>query len=169
MSKSKNIKRAKMLRQKKKEQEQDNNSKKNTIQGITKIKNRLEKSLNTKVKLNYKNNNKGRKISDVVSEMLKPLLKEARTFDEEKNAIGLGIMAWNLGVIKTYRGEKEMLEALETFKMKLPVHAKELLLEFSKIKYEYYDKYNQFIIDYEFSKLNNHQNNLTVTYETIKK
>ena len=156
-----------MLRQKKKEKEQEIIQKKDTVQGALKIKKRLEKSLNAEVKLNYKNNNKGRKISSVVSEMLQPLLKDTRTFDEEKNAIGLGVMAWNLGVIKTYKGEKEMFKALKEFKMQLPTQIVELLLEYSNIKCKKYDNYNQLIVDYEFSKLNNHQNNLTVSYESI--
>ena len=101
MGKVKNRKRAKMLRLKKKERENEEYSKTdNSSHGLSKMKKRLDKELNRDVKFNYKNNTKGRKISDVVSEMIQPLMEEARTFKEEQNIVGLGVMAWNLGVIK---------------------------------------------------------------------
>ena len=113
MGKAKNIKRAKMLRQRKKERENEEYSKPdNSTHALYKIKKRMDKELNSDVKFNYKSNSNGRKISDVVSEMIQPLMEEARTFKEEQNIVGLGVMAWNLGVIKKNNGDKEMQKAL---------------------------------------------------------
>ncbi len=168
MGKEKNRKRAKMLRQRKKEREKEEVSKPiNDVPGLSKIKSRLEKEFNADVKFNHNNKPIGRKISDVVSEMIKPLLKEAKTFDEKKKIIGLGVMAWNLGVIKKNNGEKEMQKALSGFGMMLPKDVKNLLLDYSEVKCENYGEYNELIIDYEFTRINPHQNNLTVSYKMI--
>ncbi len=94
-------------------------------------------------------------------------MEEAKTFDEEQNIVGLGIMAWNLGVIKQNNGEKEMLKALKSFKMKIPKQFTNLILDYSIIKCENYSEYNELIVDYEFSRLNAKQNNLTVSYKSI--
>lgn len=168
MGKAKNIKRAKMLRQRKKERENEKSFKHdNSTHVLSKIKKRLDKELNADVKFNYKNNSKGRKISDVVSEMIQPLMDEARTFKEEENIVGLGVMAWNLGVIKKNNGKKEMQKAFKSFGMKFPKDIKNLLLDYSEIKCENYSEYNELIVDYEFTRLNSHQNNLTVSYKMI--
>ena len=168
MGKAKNRKRSKMLRQRKKDREKEKASDlNNDIHGLSKIKKRLDKELNADVKFNYKNNSKGRKISDVVSEMIKPLMEEARTFKEEQNIVGLGVMAWNLGVIKKNNGEKEMQKALKSFGKMLPKDIINVLLEYSEVKCENYSKYNELIVDYEFTKLNSHQNNLTVSYKMV--
>ena len=168
MGKAKNRKRSKMLRQIKKQREneiisQENNS----AHGLSQIKNRLDKELNVDVRFNYNNNPNGRKISDVISEMIQSLMKEAKTFDEEKNIVGLGVMAWNLGVIKKNNGEKEMQKAIKGFGMKLPKEIKNLLLDYSEVKCKNYSEYNELIIDYEFTRLNANQNNLTVSYKLI--
>ena len=52
------------------------------------------------------NQSSGRKISEVVLEMVRPLMKEAETLEHEKKAIDIGILAWNIGVIKGYQGEE---------------------------------------------------------------
>ncbi|MEA1872948.1 MAG: hypothetical protein U9N51_00765 [Bacteroidota bacterium] len=119
------------------------------------------------MKFKYKNNLDGRKISDVVSEMIQPLMEEASTFKEEQNIVGLGVMAWNLGVIKKNNGEKEMRKALKGFGMMLPKKIKNVLLEYSEVKCENYSEYNELIVDYELTKLNSHQNNLTVSYKMV--
>ncbi|MEA3495630.1 MAG: hypothetical protein U9R42_06295 [Bacteroidota bacterium] len=157
-----------MLRQRKKDRENEKVSELNNgVHGLSSIKKRLDKELNTDVKFNYKNNLNGRKISDVVSEMIQPLMEEARTFKEEQNIVGLGVMAWNLGVIKKKNGEKEMQKALKGFGMKLPKEIKSILLEYSEVKCENYSEYNEFILDYELTRLNSHQNNLTVSYKSV--
>ncbi len=168
MGKAKNRKRSKILHQRKKQREdeiisQENNS----AYGLSQIKNRLDKELNVDVKFNYNNNPNGRKISDVISEMIQPLMEEAKTFDEEQNIVGLGVMAWNLGVIKKNNGEKEMRKTLKGFSMTIPKQIKNLLLDYSEIKCENYSEYNELIVDYEFTRLNANQNNLTVSYKLV--
>ena len=166
MGKTKNRKRAKMLRQKKKEREKEEFSKPdNSV--ISKIKKRLDKELNADVKFSYRKKTQGRKISDVVSEMIKPLLDEADTFEEKQNIVGLGVMAWNLGVIKVNNGEKELKKELKVLGKKIPKEIIKVLLEYSKVKCEKYSEYKELIVDYEFTKINSHQNNLTVTYEMV--
>ena len=127
----------------------------------------MDKGLNVDVKFNYNNNPNGRKISDVISEMIQPLMEKAKTFDEEQNIVGLGVMAWNLGVIKKNNGEKEMQKALKGFSMTFPKQIKNLLFDYSEIKCENYSEYNELIVDYEFTRLNANQNNLTVSYKLI--
>ena len=76
-----------MLRLRKKERENEEYSKTDiSTHALSKIKKRLDKELNTDVKFNYKNNTKGRKISDVVSEMIQPLMEDARTFKKMQKA-----------------------------------------------------------------------------------
>ena len=99
--------------------------------------------------------------------MIQPLMEEARTFKEEQNIVGLGVMAWNLGVIKKNNGEKEMQKALKGFGIMLPKEIKDLLLDYSDIKCENYSEFKELIIDFEFTRINSHQNNLTVSYKLI--
>jgi len=166
MGKTKNRKRAKILRQRKKERENKEFSKPdNSV--VSKIKKRLDKELNANVKFSYRKKTQGRKISDVVSKMIKPLLDEAETFEEKQNVIGLGVMAWNLGVIKVNNGEKELKKELKVLGKKIPKDIIKVLLEYSEVKCEKYSEYNELIIDYELTKRNSHQNNLTVTYKMV--
>lgn len=167
MGKAENRKRAKMLQQRKKERENEKSFKSDiNTPALSKMKKRLDKKLNTDVKFTYKNNSNGRKISDVVSEMIKPLMEEARTFEEEQKVVGLGTMAWNLGVIKKNKGEKEMQKALKGLEIRLPKDIKNLLLDYCEIKCKNYSEYNELIVDYELTQLNSYQNNLTVSYES---
>ncbi len=155
-----------MLRQRKKERENKNLYKSdNSTSALSKIKKRLDKELNADVK--FKKNTTGRKISAVVSEMIQPLMEEARTFKEAQNIVALGIMAWNLGVIKVNNGEEEMQKALKGFGMKFPKEIESMLLKYCEVKCENYSEYNVLIVDYEFTRLNSYQNNLTVSYKMV--
>ncbi len=168
MSKTKNRKRSKMLHQRKKAKERKIIEEKAHINGLSKIKRRLKKELNTDVIFNHNNNKSNdRKISCVINEMIQPLMEEARTFDEEKDFISLGVMACNLGVIKQYKGEKEVNKSLKDIEMSLPKEIKDLIVEYCNIKCENYSSYDEFIVDYEFTKLNDKQNNLTVSYKSV--
>ncbi len=164
-SKSKNRKQHKMLRQRKKGRgiaEQ-----KNEVLGQLKMKRRLKNQLGAEVEFRNNNYSTEEKISDVVSQMIQPLLDRAESFEEEKNIVGMGVMAWNLGVIKTHKGEKEMIESLKAFRMKLPKEIIELMIEYVEIKCNDFGEYDQFIYDYEFTRINTHQNNLSVAYESV--
>ena len=168
MGKSKNRKRSKILHQRKKQREtkemsQDNKS----AYAIAKIEKRLNEEFSLNVKLHHNSNPEGRKISEVLSEMIQPLIDDAKTFEEEQGIVGLGVMAWNLGVIKKNKGEKEMRKVLKSISVMLPKQIKKLLLYYSEVKCNNYSEYNEIIVDYEFTRINSHQNNLTVTYKPI--
>ena len=164
-SKSRNIKRSRMLRQRKKARELG--EKENEVHGLPQMEKRLKNRLGIDVEVRNKNAT-GKKISNVVSQMIQPLMKGARSFKEEQNIIGLGIMAWNLGVVKAYKGEKEMLKSLEEFKMMFPDVLKEVMMEYVEIKCTDYEEYDQFIYDYEFTRIDGSHNNLTVAYESVQ-
>lgn len=173
MGKTKNIKRAKMLRQRKKEREKENSS--TTAMSAdsrtlarSKMKERLENVYNTEVEFSYRSKSAGRKISDVLSEMIKPLMDKTTTFEEEQNLVGLGVVAWNLGVIKKKHGEKEMRKTLKGFGRRFPKSVKPLLLYYVEVKCNKYGEYNEVIVDYDYSSLNDYENNLTVSYEIVK-
>ena len=164
-SKSRNRKRSQMLRQRKKERELGRQE--NEVPGLPPMEKRLKNKLGIEVELRDKNAS-GEKISNIVSQMIQPLMDEARSFKEEKNIIGLGIMAWNLGVIKANKGEKEMLKSMEEFEMIFPDVLKEVIMKYVEIKCTEYGEYDQFIYDFEFTRINNRQNNLSVAYESFQ-
>jgi len=163
-SKSKNKKRNQILKQRKKERELLSRGDKPI--GMNKIQKRLKKFGNIELRNNRSNK---RKISTVVSEMLQPLMEEAQSFNEERNIIGMGIIAWNLGVIKTYKGEEEMQKSLRELKPKIPNPLLEILAEYIEIKCDKYKQYDHFIYDYEFTRINEYNNNLSVAYQSISK
>ena len=168
MGKSRNSKRSKMLHQRKKQREKEEIPKENRRSpGESKLTTRLRKAYNSDIRFKYLENPNRRKISEVVLEMIQPLLDDAESFDEEKNIVGLGIMAWNLGIIKKNNGKKEMKKALKDFEKELPKPIIALLLDFSEIKCKYYGEYNEIIVDYEYTKLNSRQKNLLVSYEPV--
>ena len=164
-SKSRNRKRSQMLRQRKKERELAGQE--NEVLGLPQMEKRLKSKLGGKVEFRNKNS-EDKKISNVVSQMIQPLMKGARSFKEEQNIVGLGIMAWNLGVLKAYKGEKEMLKSLEEFKMSLPNDLMGLVKEYVEIKCTEYGEYDQFIYDFEFTRISDRQNNLSVAYESVQ-
>lgn len=164
-SKSRNRKRNQTLRQKKNDREiAEQNIE---VLGQSKMGIRLRKQIGKDVTFRNNNNSGKRKISDVVSQMIQPLLETARNFNEERNIVGLGVMAWNMGVIKTHKGEDEMKNSLKDFKMLLPKKTQELMMEFVEIKCNDYGEYDQIIYDYEFTRINDHQNNLFLAYKSV--
>jgi hypothetical protein len=160
-SKTKNRKRAKMLRQRKKQREARQN---NEVIGKSVLEKRLKQNYKD-IDIQFRDKNPEVKISDLVINLVAPLMDEALSFDEEKNVAGLGVAAWNLGIIRALKGEKEMLKSLEENHIKLPNDVKKLLLEYAEKKYIEYPEYNQFIYDYEFKYISKKQNHLTVAYQ----
>jgi len=161
-SKSRNRKRSQMLRQRKKERELTEQEKESY--GIPEKEKKLKVQLGRNVQVKLKDT-PGEKISDLVLQMIKTLLKEARSFNEEQNIVGMGIMAWNLGVIKAEKGEKEMLKSLAGFKMSIPGEFMEIMMEYIEIKCTEYRKHKQFIFDYDYIRKDRRSNHLTVVYE----
>ncbi|RLD51029.1 MAG: hypothetical protein DRJ05_18875 [Bacteroidetes bacterium] len=162
-SKSKNRNRAKLLKQRKKEREKAGQG--SEIIGLPQIEKRLKNQLGANINFNNRSLSPVRKISDVVTEMINPVMREARDFEEQKKIIGLGITAWNLGIVKTHNGEKEILKLKNSFKKAIPKELVNLIIEFSEVKCTDYSEYDELIIDWEFTHLNDHQNNLTVSYK----
>jgi len=89
-------------------------------------------------------------ISSVVLDLLKPLLDEADSIKLERKIIQMGIIAWNLGVIKT----------------SIPEEVMDMLMEVVKRKCSKYKKYDQFIYDYKIKRIPGPNLHLTVAYKS---
>ena len=152
-----------MMKLRKKEREALQNAE---SPGIKEIESRLIKQ-HEGIDIKLRSTNPQIKLSNILLQMIAPLMKNANSFTEEQNIVSLGVMAWNLGIIKTYKGEDEMLDSLNGFGMKLPNDYKKILLEYADIKITKYPDYDQLIHDYEFKSINKKNNNLTVAYKSI--
>jgi hypothetical protein len=160
MSKSKNIKRAKLLRKKKKERE-----KQALINGqLEKDKQILRnKATNNNVKIiDRKLLGKKEKISTVLLEMIKPVLYTAQDEEDARGIISMGIVAWNCGIIKQTMGEEKLQDAMKAFKSKENNDERKLLDEYISKKCNQYEQYNDFITDFQLSFERDGKMNLTV-------
>ena len=165
MGKAENRKRAKMMRLRKKERELLQNTE---SLGIKEIKSRLSQNHKGKsVKL--QNGNPEVKISNVINEMIAPLTKKANSFQEEKELVDLGVMAWNLGIVKAYNGEDAMLKWVTQFGKELSNDFKNILITYAEKKSTEYPDYDQFIHDHEFKSIGQNRNSLSVAYKPFKK
>jgi len=163
-SRSRNRKRARLARQRKKEM----TSPARTVQSESrkKIKSRLFRQHG---KIEIRENKPGeKKISAVVLKMLRPLLKEAATIEDEKRVVQMGIMAWNMGIIKTFKGEDALQESLQDIKTSIPEGTMDLLMQVVDWKCTRYSKYGQFIYDFEIKRIPGDNINLTVAYESVE-
>ena len=149
MSKSDNIKRAKVLRQRKIEREKG-----------MKQTNQLEKDqkllAENAAEEGYKIVDRsvlGRKekISSILLEMIYPLLYDAHNEEEVRGIVSFGLVAWNCGVIKVTLGDEELNNAIKGFKSQESIRNKELLEEYINIKCNKYPQYTDLIIDYKIS------------------
>jgi hypothetical protein len=165
-SKTKNRERAKKLRQRKKQRDKFQS---NNIADHNSMKNKLKQQYpDVDVQIRDKNNAKV-KISNLVLQLIAPLMDEAKNFDEESNIVGLGVMAWNLGIIKASKGKKEMVKSLDNLGMKLPRFYKKLLMEYAEKKCIEFPDFDQIIYDYEFQSIDSKNNNLSVAYQSNSK
>lgn len=165
-SKTKNRKKAQIRRQQKKQREAIQS---NEIVGKSALEKRLKQDYKD-VGIQIRNNNNSEiKISNLVLQLIAPLMNEAKSFDEESNIAGLGVMAWNLGIIKASKGENEMLKSLDSFGMEIPLDYKNLLLKYAEKKCLDFPDYNNIIYDYEFKSIDDQNNNLSVAYQPINK
>ena len=104
-----------------------------------------------------------KKISNLVLEMVTPLLIKAKSEEEIRIIVALGITAWNSGIIKDIRGPIALNETLKDFDKNANPKEFKLLEEFISIKCGKYKKYLDFITDYELSfEKNGRALNLTV-------
>jgi hypothetical protein len=91
------------------------------------------------------------KISNLVLEMIFPLLKNAKDEKEIRSILSLGIAAWNGGVLEQLGHTKELDEVLKNFRDPEDPVLSELLEEFMTIKCTKYKHYLDFIISHELS------------------
>lgn len=141
--------------------------KNNVIFGKSEMQQRLTKQFKKPVEFRI-NNNAQVKISEVFSEMIDPLMENAESFKERQNIVGMGVVAWNLGIIKAIKGEEAMLKSLEIFKMTVPYELKELILKYVEIKCTEYTQYDQFIFDYKLTRISDKEINISVAYKSFK-
>ncbi|MBW6534056.1 MAG: hypothetical protein K0B11_03535 [Mariniphaga sp.] len=140
--------------------------KNNVIFGKSEMQQRLTRQFEKPVEIRI--NNAKVKISEVFSEMIDPLMENAESFKERQNIVGMGVVAWNLGIIKEKKGEEAMLESLGIYKMTVPYELKELILEYVEIKCTEYAQYDQFIVDYKLTRISDKAVNITVAYKSFK-
>ncbi|MHC1778224.1 MAG: hypothetical protein AB9834_22685 [Lentimicrobium sp.] len=163
MSKSDNIKRAKLLRQRKKEREK-------YMHGGE----QLEKDrqiLRDKAAINnlqiIDRNLLGlkEKISTVLLEMIKPILLTSQDEEDAKGIVTMGVVAWNCGIIKQTMGEEKLRDTMKAFKSNESSEDKKLLDEYINIKCNQYGKYNDFISNFQISFERDGRMNFTVLTE----
>jgi hypothetical protein len=149
MSKSQNIKRAKMLRQRKKEREKQPLSNENVLKDIEMLREKAKMN-NAKI-VNRALLGRNEKISSVLLEMIQPILYTAQDEEDAKGIVAMGVVAWNCGIIKKNIGDEKLNEFMKVFKGKKNSIERQLLEEYIQIKCIKFEKYNEFIADYKIS------------------
>ncbi|MEI6050654.1 MAG: hypothetical protein WCS03_17290 [Bacteroidota bacterium] len=143
MSKTDNIKRAKLLKQKKRGREtllhQDDQ--------LEKDQQKLKQAAN---KEGFKVIDRSvfgikEKVSTLLLEMVYPLFYEARNEEDIRNMVILGVAAWNSGIIKATKGKKELDKILKSIKGNEDIETRKLIDEYIDIKCTKYSQYNDFI------------------------
>lgn len=162
-SKSRNRKRNSLAKIRKREKESLNSGDKS--QTIKKMEKRLKKLGVEEVR---EKQSSGKKISAVVLDLLKPLLDEADDIKIERSIIEMGIIAWNLGVIKTYKGKDDMLRFIHDSKQSIPEEVMDIIMGVVKRKCTKFKKYDQFIYDYQIKMIPGPSLNLTIAYRSVK-
>jgi hypothetical protein len=149
VSRSDNIKRAKLLRKKKKEREKQNQY----DDQFEKDQQELIQRANEEGNKVYNRSELGKKekISTLVLEMIFPLLKTAYDEKDTRGIISLGVAAWNAGIIKSTLGEKEMNNLLRSNKVNITKEELRLLEDYIDLKCNKYDQYKDFITDFKIS------------------
>ena len=159
MSKSRNIKRARALRQKKVLKLKCNNPSKheNNIYPL------IEADLTDDI-LVFDRALIGSKykVSELVIEMINPILTTANSLKEIREIYSLGVVAWNCGIIRVTSGEAGLLKVLRKFKDGESFYERKLLDEYINVKCTKYKAHNEFIINYELT-LGNDSSKFTVT------
>ncbi|MBM3404142.1 MAG: hypothetical protein FJY10_04550 [Bacteroidetes bacterium] len=160
MSKSDNIKRAKLLRQRKKEREKQALLNDNLLKDQQLLREKAEKE---NVKIVDRSILGGKeKISTVLLEMIKPVFFTAQDEEDARGIVSMGVVAWNCGIIKQTLGEDKLEDAMRTFKSKEDSWERNLLNEYIEIKCNQYSQYNDFITDFQLSFERDGRMNFTV-------
>ncbi|MDP2422711.1 MAG: hypothetical protein U1C46_04800 [Bacteroidales bacterium] len=160
MSKSDNIKRAKLHRQRKKE------SGKHILlnEQLEKDKQILrDKAANDNIKIiDRKLFGRKEKISTVLLEMIKPILLTAQDEEDARGIVTMGVVAWNCGIIKQTKGEDKLRDSMKAFKSNEISEERKLLDEYISIKCNQYSEYHDFITDFQLSFERDGRMNFTV-------
>ena len=162
-SKTKNRKRAQMLREKKRERER-------SLYVETQLEKDKERLMESAEKegvevIDRSAFGRKEKISTLLLDMIKPLIHEAYDEEDLRGIISMGVAAWNCGIIKTTRGEKELNKILKSFKSQDHVESKKILEKYIQIKCEKFGQYNDFITNFEISTEDDGRLNFTVLTE----
>lgn len=148
MSKSKNIRRSKLLHKKKQDRERQLHMKDQLENDKREL---LIRNESDQVKVIDRDLNGTEKISILVSEMVKEVLDTAVDHEDAKGILTMGIVAWNCAIIKQLHGEEKFQETIKLFKAEENSYERELLNEYIDIKCSKYPQYRDFIIDYKLS------------------
>jgi hypothetical protein len=149
MSKSNNIKRAKLLRQRKKEREKQTILYDNLLKDQQMLYEKAEKN-NVKI-IDRSLLGRKEKISTVLLEMIKPILFTAQDEENARGIISMGVLAWNCGIIKQTLGEDKLNEVMKNFESIENSEERKLLDEYIEIKCKHYGQYNDYITDFQIS------------------
>jgi hypothetical protein len=165
MSKSKNLKRARLLTKRKREREKSTFG----LSQLGKDMQELQAKSNADGFITIEREKLGLegKISEKVLEMVKPILSKAQNENEVRGALSMGIVAWNLGIVKQVSGEDEMKKMLRSKQALDDPEVMQLMEEHIDIKCKKYGKHLDFITDFKISIEMNGDLNLTVTTSQI--
>jgi hypothetical protein len=160
VAKSKNRKRAKLLRKRKKERE------KQTLFNDNLLKDRqmlLEKAEKENIKIiDRALLGRKEKISSVLLEMIKPVLFTAQDEKDARGIVSMGVLAWNFGIIRQTLGEDKLNDAMKLLKIKEDSYERILLEEYIQLKCNQFGQYNDFITDFNISFERDGRMNFTV-------
>jgi phage FluMu protein Com len=146
MATSKNIKRAKLLKQKKKNRENVNTN--SQIKDIPVFLNPESETIIIDRALT----GRPEKISALILEMIAPVLQEMEDPDDLEGIISLGVVAWNCGILRTIDGDNSLSEILKDFPGKKYSVERKLLDEYIEIKCTRYKEYNDIVIDFNIER-----------------
>lgn len=160
MSKSKNIKRAKLLWQKKRERDKQMLLNEQLEKDKLELRKKAAKDGFTIVERSALGLQE--KISTALLDMIKHILLIAQDEEDAKGIVSMGVVAWNCGIIKEIKGEAELKKLMKSFKSTKNIEKNKLLNEFIHIKCTQYKQYNDFITDFRLSFEHDGRMNFTV-------
>jgi hypothetical protein len=160
MARSDNIKRAKLLRKRKKERVKQSLLNEQLDKDQQLLRERAGKENMTILDRSLLGRRE--KISTVLLEMIKPVLFTAQDEEDARGIVSMGIVAWNCGIIKQTLGEDKLKDAMKGFKSKENSWERNLLNEYIGIKCNQYAQYNDFITDFQLSFERDGRMNFTV-------
>lgn len=160
MSKADNIKRAKILLQRKKERNKQTKMNGQLWKDQQVLREKAEKE-NMKI-VDRSLLGRKEKISTVLLELIKPILFTAQDEEEARGIVSMGVVAWNCGIIKQTMGDEKLKEAMKSFKATENSEEKKLLDRYIELKCNHYHQYNDFIADFQLSFERDGRMNFTV-------